>query len=179
MATDQIKQQIDERLAVLVGLPLFVATRAADMATFGFGRLIEREDRGLAHAAEFGLHIQETWRVTRAGKVLFGYGDWHYPPRNSTVAYEEFVERGEVRNRQDDLRDEWMAHGPEAHTVLEAVGSGAGDLAISFADGCTVETFVNQATSVTNGDDEFWRLIGPTSGSADGVHFVVTARGLS
>jgi hypothetical protein len=124
------------------------------MATFGFGRLIERESRrGPVEAPEYGLHIQETWRITRAGAVLLGYGDWHYPPRDSDVAYTDFVERDEKRNRQDDLRDDWIAHGPAAHTVREVTATQAGDLTIVFADRCVLETFVNQSSEGGDGDD--------------------------
>jgi hypothetical protein len=71
VAADEIKRQIDERLAALVSLPVSTAGRAVDMAMFGFGRLVEREGRrGLVGVAEFGLHIQETWRVTRLRRLL-------------------------------------------------------------------------------------------------------------
>jgi hypothetical protein len=145
---------------------------------FGFGRLTEQQGRrGLVQVPEYGLHIQETWRITKAGAVLLGYGDWHYPPRGSAVANDEFVESDEPRNRQDDLRDDWVAHGTAAHTVVEAVGTGAGDLAISFADGCQLATFVNQATRGEELYDEFWRLL-PSGATSGEPHFVVTAHGV-
>jgi hypothetical protein len=174
----QIKDQIDAQLASLIGLPLSDASRAADMATFGFGSLIERQGRrGPVQIPQYRLHIQETWRVTKAGAVLLGYGDYHYPPRGSAVTYHDFVEADEPRNRQDDLRDDWVSHGAAAHTVVEASGSEAGDLAISFADGCQLATFANQASLGGNGDDEFWRLLQPHAAD-DEPDFVVTARGV-
>lgn len=91
----------------------------------------------------------------------------------------DFVERDERRNRQDDLRDDWVVHAPEAHTVREAHGMNAGDLTIVFADGCVLETFVNQASASDDDerDSEFWRLL-PPSVTGDEPHFVVTARGI-
>ena len=173
-----IKREIDEQLAPLVGLPLRDASRVVDMATFWFGRLLTRQSRqGPIEVAEYRLHIQETWRITRDGRVLLGYGDWHYPPRGSTVSYDDFIEKDERHNRQDDLREDWTAHGEEAHTVASAEGSETGDLAIRFVDGCLLDTFVNQATEGDHGDDEFWRLLPPESVHLDGPHFVVTARG--
>jgi hypothetical protein len=172
-----IKEKIEEQLAALIGLPLSDGGRVLDMPTFGFGRLIERQGRrGPAQVAEYRLHILETWRITNASEVLLGYADWHYPPRGSTVAHDDFVEWDEDRNRQDDLREDWIAHGPAAHTVVECRGTEAGDLSISFADGCLLETFVNQATHGENGDDEFWRLLPPPTD--DEPHFVITARGI-
>ncbi len=175
----RIKVQIEEQLSRLIGLPVCAAGRAVDMATFGFGRQIERQARrGLVEIPEYRLHVQETWRITNLGRVLLGYADWHYPPRGSTALYDDFDASDEPRNRQDDLRDDWLAHGPEAHTVAATAGSEAGDLRIDFADGCILETFVNQATSAERGD-EFWRLLPPESISSDAPHFVVTAHGLS
>jgi hypothetical protein len=173
-----IKEKIEERLAALVGLPLCEAGRVLDMPTFGFGRLFERPGRrGPVQVPEYRLHIQETWRVTNAGEVLVGYADWHYPPRGSTVTYDDFVAKDEGRNRQDDLRDDWVAHGTGAHVVVECRGTEAGDLWISFADGCALETFVNQFTQGVNGDDEFWRLLPPPT-MGDEPDFVITARGI-
>ena len=73
-----MKHEIESRLAAIVGLPLCDASRAADMATFGFGRMIDREGRrGRIQVPEYRLHIQETWRIARGHEVLVGYGDWH------------------------------------------------------------------------------------------------------
>jgi hypothetical protein len=172
-----LKEKIEEHLAPLVGLPLSSVARVVDLATFGFGRLIERQGRRPGRVPEFRLHIQETWRVTHGGEVLLGYGDWHYPPRGSAIGYDDFVEQDEDRNHRDDLADDWLAHGVDAHVVVECRGTEAGDLSISFADGCLLETFANQASRGGNGDDEFWRLLSPDP-TGDRPHFVVTARGL-
>jgi hypothetical protein len=175
-----IKRQINEQPTALVGLPLSHVSRAVDMAMFAFGRVVEHQTRrGLVHVPQYSLHIQETWRIQQVGRIVVGYGDWHYPPRGSTVGYDDFVERDASRTRQDDLRDEWLAHGDDAHTVVAATGADAGDLSISFVDGCVLETFVNQASDDEDGDIEFWRLIGPDAGDTDGRHFVVTARGIT
>ncbi len=173
-----IKAEIEAQVASLIGLRLANAGRAVDMATFGFGDMIVRSGpRGPVQLAQYRLHIQETWRVTRDRGVLLGYGDWHYPPRGSVAAYEDFGESDEPRNMQDDLRDDWLRHGPDAHTVVKASGTNAGDLAIAFADGCCLETFVNQASNSETGSDEVCRLIPPPL-TGDEAHFVVTVRGV-
>jgi hypothetical protein len=173
-----IKDEIEAHLTALVGLPVCHAGRALDMATFGFGRLIVREGRrGPRQVPEYSVHIQEAWRIVRAGVVLVGYADWHYPPRGSSILYEDFVEQDAPRSRLDDLIEDWLAHGSKAHLVRSVEGTTAGDLAIAFTDGCVLETFVNQASLGGNGDDEFWRLLPPSS-AGDDNHFVVTARGI-
>jgi hypothetical protein len=148
------------------------------MATFGFGRLTEREThRGRDEVPEYRLHIQSQWRIVRDGALVVGYADWHYPPRGSTAAYWDFRERDESRNRRDDLVDDWVAHGADAHVVREIRGTTTGDLVLTFEDGCLLETFANHATSTDVGDDEFWRLLPPPV-SGDDPHFVVSAHGL-
>lgn len=170
------RTDIDEHLAVLVGLPLAEAGRAVDMATFGFRPVSQRIDRrGPVQVGDIVLHIQETWRIRNGPTVLLGYGDWHYPPDGAPVAYEEFVERDAESNRQDDLRGRWLDHGREAHLVVSAQGRDTGDLEITLADGCVIETFVNQAS--VGDDDELWRLF-ETGEGAGGQHFVVTAHGI-
>ena len=171
-----IKDEIEHELQALVGLPLRYASRAVDMGTFGFGAEHEHVDhRGRAMTvADYRLHIQEIWRIVRAGAILVGYGDYFYPPRDSTVERHDFVARDAARTRRDDLIDDWTAHGD--HVVGEVHGSMTGDLAITFADRCVLETFACSAT-IDDGTDEFWRLIPPRV-TGDEPHFVVTAHGI-
>ncbi len=148
------------------------------MGTFGFGNETDQIVRGKRiTVADYRLHIQEIWRIARQGVILVGYGDYFYPPRGSNVAREDFVARDAPRTRRDDLIDEWSAHGSANHVVGEVRGTNAGDLAVTFKDGCTLETFACSATTDDGGSDEFWRLI-PTRISGDEPHFVVTAHGI-
>jgi hypothetical protein len=148
------------------------------MATFGFGRLVDHEGRnGPVKVPEYRPHIQETWRITNGESILLGRRDWQYPPRNSTVAHRDFREEDEARNLQDDLRDDWLAHGAEAHVVDQTRGFETGDIRISFVDGCMLETFTSQVAHGEDGEDEFWRLLPPESVDGHAPHFVVTARG--
>jgi hypothetical protein len=147
------------------------------MATFGFGRLIERESpRGRRVVPDYRLHIQSPWRIVRDGTMLVGYGDWRYPPSGSAAAHLDFNPSDEPRNRRDDLVDEWVAHSADPHEVAEIHGTTMGDLAMTFDDGCRLETFADQATS-DDGHDEYWRLLPPPVGG-DEPHFVVTAHGI-
>jgi hypothetical protein len=161
-----------------VGLPLAYASRAVDMGTFGFGNETEQLLGGKpTKVADYRLHIQEIWRIVRDGVILVGYGDYFYPPRDSTVAREDFVARDAERTRRDDLIDDWSAHDTASHVVREVHGTIAGDLAITFHDGCMLETFACSATTDLDGSDEFWRLIPPRL-TGDEPHFVVTAHGI-
>ncbi len=173
-----IKDDIERNLASLVGLPVCETGRAVDMATFGFGRLIERDGRrGREVVPEYRLHIQARWRIVRDGTLLVGYRDWRYPPRGSAVDDADFDPSDERRNRRDDLVDDWIAHGAHPHFVREIRGTTLGDLALTFDDGCVLETFADQATS-DDGHDEYWRLLPPPLSGGE-PHFVVTAHGIS
>jgi hypothetical protein len=178
-----LKEQADGALARLVGMPVARWNRLADMAAIGFGPMLPAERRGENFLVpQFDLHIQETWRVSDSdGEVLFGYADWHYPPRGSAVAYGDFDEREARRTHQDDLRDDWLIHGPDAHSVVGAAATMAGDITIEFSDRCRLETFVNQSSVAPEDtlDDEHWRLIEQlTSSPSQTAHFIVTARGV-
>ncbi len=148
------------------------------MGTFGFGHMSMQVRRGKPfEVADYRLHIQEIWRITRGGLILVGYGDYFYPPRGFDVAREDFVARDAERTRRDDLIGDWLAHDSANHIVGEVHGTNAGDLAVTFRDGCTLETFACSATIDTDGSDEFWRLIPPRV-TGDEPHFVVTAHGI-
>ncbi len=148
------------------------------MGTFGFGTETVQVQRGEPiRVADYRLHIQEIWRIVRDGSILVGYADYFYPPRDSAVRREDFVARVAARTRRDDLIDDWSTHTAPGHIVREVRGTGAGDLAIVFEDGCTLETFASSATTDTDGTDEFWRLIPPRVTGFE-PQFVVTAHGI-
>lgn len=172
-----MKRAIDDQVRSLVGLPLCDASRAVDMATFGFGALVSRESRWkpgqIAQIPEFRLHIQCQWRIVRDGAIFVGYGDWHWPPTGSDVEYYDFMEADAPRNHRDDLVAAFTAHGETAHSVDRAEGATTGDLRLEFSDGCVLEIFPNYATR-DDLHDEYWRLLPPD----DGPHFVVSAHGV-
>jgi hypothetical protein len=173
-----IKDEIERELGVLVGLPLAYASRVVDMGTFGFGAESIQVQRGQpVRVADYRLHIQEIWRIVRDGAIVLGYADYFYPPRDSTVRREDFVARVAPRTRRDDLIDAWSTHTAPGHIVREVRGTDAGDLAIVFEDGCTLETFASSATTDEDGSDEFWRLIPPRVTGFE-PQFVVTAHGI-
>jgi hypothetical protein len=172
-----IRREIEAALAPLVGLPLTAASRVVDMATFGFGALpVAAGATGVA--AAYRLHIQEIWRIELEGEILVGYADYFFPPDGSRVARAAFVAREAARTRRDDLVDAWVAHDRDGpHTVAGVRGTRAGDLAITFGDGCVLETFACSASTAADGSDEFWRLIPPrVTGEERGI--VVTAHGV-
>jgi hypothetical protein len=106
------------------------------MAMFGFGQMVSRESRRkqgkVVQVPEFRLHVQCQWRIVSDGAILVGYGDWHWPPTGSGMAYDDFAEADAPRNRRDELVDAFTAHGANAHLVVRAEGATTGDLEIEF-----------------------------------------------
>ena len=148
------------------------------MGTFGFGNETEQVRRGkTSTVADYRLHIQEIWRIVRDGVILVGYGDYFYPPRGSDLAREDFVARDAPRTRRDDLIDDWFATTRRITSSARSAERPPGDLAITFRDACTLETFACSATTDHDGSDEFWRL-GPPWVTGDERHFAVTAHGI-
>jgi len=173
-----IRREIEAALAPLVGLPLTAASRVVDMATFGFGAMPVATAGTTGAVAAYRLHVQEIWRIALEGEILVGYADYFFPPRDSLVARVDFVARDAPRTRRDDLVDDWVAHDPEGpHVVASVRGTRAGDLAITFGDGCVLETFASSVSTAADGSDEFWRLIPPRA-TGDERGIIVTAHGI-
>jgi hypothetical protein len=173
-----VRDEIEQALGPLVALPLCYASHAVDMGTFGFGAETEQVHRGKSMTvADYRLHIQEVWRIVRDGVVLVGYGDWRYPPRGWHVEREDFVPHEAKRSRRDDLIDDWSGHDAADHIVRDVRGTHAGDIAVSFRDGCALETFISSVTADPDDYNERWRLIPPWA-VGDEPHFVVTAHGI-
>jgi hypothetical protein len=147
------------------------------MGTFTFGAQRGAPLADPGDIAEYRLHVQEIWRIVRGAGILVGYGDYFYPPAGSPVARAAFVARDAQRTRRDELIEVWMAHGRAAHVVRSVGGTDAGDLAITFEDGCTLETFACSVSTSADGSDEFWRLVPPRAAGLE-APFVVTAHGI-
>ena len=121
---------------VLIGKAMWTCRRAADMATFQFGRRIQvRTLKGeAAEVGEYSLHVQCPWRIIRNETILVGSGD-------------------------DRLLVALFEGGREF--MVEAVDLGkAGTLRIDFEKGFRLELFPNDSS-----DDEHWRLFGTADDS--------------
>lgn len=66
-----MKIKIENVLSCLVGLPLESAGRAANIVWFGFGDLLTIKNRKGTErkVAEFALHVQCSWRITKEKNI--------------------------------------------------------------------------------------------------------------
>lgn len=83
-----VKDKIKQQLSLLIGLPLSIARRAADMLVLHFGTIREIEggikvgkragEKG--SVGDFSLHIQCPWRLEESDGIITGRGDLYISP---------------------------------------------------------------------------------------------------
>lgn len=163
-----IAAQVEQHLRPLVGLPLSVARRAADLRNFQFGamRAVERGTVG-----EWALHIQCPWRIEGPEGIVTGRSDL-WKPTETPVDWDSWdYEQGNV---QDQRMLEWLG-APDPATrscrnvtgllvVEQVVGDDYGGAVIHLSGGYRLVLFPAGTAS------EDWRLFQP---GTDGPHFVV------
>ncbi len=146
------REQIEQRLSVLIGLDLSGAGRAADMLTLQFGPLREMATkRGtVKHVGAWALHIQCAWKIEYANEVFAGAPDFA-------------VSDEATRAKLERIRGLIVDNGP---FMVERVAVGDnGNVSISMSR--QLHLYI---TTDAEPDEEDWRFFEP--GSA-GKHFVV------
>jgi hypothetical protein len=164
------KEQIQCALKVLIGLPLSIARRAADMRNFHFGsiRIIEKGSAG-----DYALHIQCPWRIEGPNGIVTG-GDDLWEPANEQD-YDENWDYDKTENLQDSkLKDLLKGYNVRTRSyinktdklVVEAIeATENADLMIVLTGGYKIRIFP------CGGRAEDWRFFKPES---DERHFVIS-----
>jgi hypothetical protein len=163
-----LKEEIEHQLTCLIGLPLVMAGRAADMRLFHFGAVRPTERRSVG---EYALHIQCAWRLDSPRGIITGRSDLYRVPNGEWVS-EDWDYSGDTL--QDTRLRELLGHQDpitgvllesEKQLIVERVeGSSFGDTVIYLSKGYRLVIF----PSGTRG--EAWRLFRPGS---EEEHFVV------
>src|SRR2546425_8610409 len=67
-----VRAEIESATAALIGKPLWMCRRAADMATFQFGGRIKGVDYygRPSQVGDYALHVQCAWRITRGDEIV-------------------------------------------------------------------------------------------------------------
>ncbi len=162
---DSMKAVIERAITPLIGMPIWGWGRAADLASFQFGRERQVADsrRAAKIVGEYALHVQCDWRIIQEEKIVVGYRDVYSPPRDFGDQ-SKFDWRSEKRNRRDDLLDSIFAGGSR---VVESIDVGlAGYLRIFLGSRLWLEVFPNDSE-----EHEHWRLFRPYTNEP---HLVVT-----
>jgi hypothetical protein len=157
----------ESALRPLVGRYLTRVGRAVDLEAFCFDPVGDGADNhDLAGRA--WLHVQCSWRILRAGRILVGYTDMVDPPSDWPGG--DFDPNASGPTRRDELTyayiDERQAN---RRRVVTVETSARGDATITFDDDTVLELFPDAASPGV----EYWRLLAP-----DGSHAVMTGAGL-
>ncbi|WP_322104967.1 hypothetical protein [Paraburkholderia sp. J41] len=146
------REQIEQRLSVLIGLDLSAAGRAADMLTLQFGPLREMTTkRGtVKRVGAWALHVQCDWKIERANEIFADASDFTVSDEGTRATLERI--RGLIADG-----------GPL--TVERVVVGDSGNVSISMPRRLCL-TIVTDAAP----DDEDWRFFEPGS---DRKHFVI------
>jgi hypothetical protein len=161
---------------VLAGLPMWGASRSADLVTLQFGerRTVPGRDGGERTVGTCALHIACPWRLAAPDRVLVGSGDLLTPADpDADLDTFDWDEPGAswLDVRLGELAE---AHAADPPVVEAATADEYGGLQLSLTGGLALELFPN-STPTGHVSTEFWRLLRP--GTTD-PHFVVGTFGV-
>lgn len=165
-----MKEKIQQAASALIGLPLWDAGRAADLAWFAFGdRRTVKDFRGdPKEVGEFALHVHCGWRIVQNERVIVGHRDLYYPAGAGSECQAipaDFNWDVQGANRMDE-RLKQLFENPPAGMIVKRIEVGlAGALQLFFENEAVLEIFPNDSF-----DEEHWRLFRPYRGEQ---HFVV------
>jgi hypothetical protein len=160
---------IDQLLRALVGEPMWTSRRAADMATFQFGKRIkERDYYGRpSEIGEYAMHVQCAWRIVKGDAVIVGSRDLHHP---ASAADDDTIPEGFDWDREHNRRDKLIESffDGRSFTVRHVTLGAAGTCRIEFDDAVMLEIFPDDSFA-----HEHWRLFSTLDTNAQ---LIVTGR---
>jgi hypothetical protein len=149
-----MRTEPSQLLRALVGKTMWTSRRAADMATFQFGRRIQVKDYygRPSEIGEYAMHVQCAWRIVRDDNVIVGSRDLYYPAgdtQNDSIP--ESFDWDRDQNRRDNLLESLFSG--RGFTVRSVHLAAAGMCRIEFDEDASLEIFPDD--SLTH---EHWRL---------------------
>jgi hypothetical protein len=158
-----------------MGLPMWGASRAANMLTLQFGKPRQSESlNGPGSAGDYALHVSCSWRLAGATGILVASGDL-FTPADPDADLETFdwdiagASWWDVR-----MRELFEAQAASPPTVTTFVADALGGFRLVLSGGLELEVFPDSAP-VPHVETEYWRLLRP--GLAD-PHVVVGTTGI-
>lgn len=171
-----MKEQIEQQLSVLVGLPLIRAGRAVDLEWFEFGEPHKRTRRDgvIIDVGEYALHLQCAWRIRTTHEIVVASHDVYYPPGDSRDSPDDFDWDIPNGNRRDHCMNSFLREHTSHPLIVTAVEADeVGSVKVSFTDNFVLDVFPNY--SFTDADWELWRFF---QIDTDASHFVITGQGI-
>jgi hypothetical protein len=167
-----VKNQIEQALSVLIGLPLQHAGRAADMEMFHFGDLQSVAGRhGTVMVGEYRLHVQCVWRIVGDTGIIVASKDRYYPAGDPYADEDDFDWSAQRVNRCDERITAFFKEQDGTHFLVEAVAAdNVGGVRLQLSGGFLLDIFPDDSL-----EGEYWRLV-PRAPAI--THFVVTGQGI-
>ncbi len=167
-----MREQIEDALTELIGLPLESTGRAADMQVFQFGAPHPYELRGrTVTAGVCSLHIQCAWRISGPPGIVVASRDYYYPAGDPNTEPADFDPSEPMSNRRDERIQHFLAeHRDPLLTVEQIAADLLGGFRLTLSAGFALDVFPNDSLP-----DEHWRLL---TRLKDDKHFVVTGQGI-
>jgi len=171
-----VKDDIDQALAPLVGLPMWAASRTADRLTLQFGerqRVVDDEG-GEREVGLYALDVACPWRLAAPDRILVGSGDLLTPadPEEEIETFDWDVPGASWLDVR--LEEVAAAHASSPPAVAAIDADPFGGVRLTLSGALALELF---PTSTPTGHvaTEFWRLL--RLGAAE-PHFVVGTFGV-
>jgi hypothetical protein len=181
-----VKDEIEQHLGLLIGLPLSIARRAIDMLVLLFGTVREVEsginvgkragEKGTS--SDFSLHIQCPWRLENSDGIVTGRGDLYFSAETGEY-FDDLVDGDTCYEFGKNLQDKKIGEllqglDPITHSymnttkllVVEKVDAdNFGGATIYLSGGYQLSMFPYSSQT------EHWRLL---QGATNEKHFVVS-----
>jgi hypothetical protein len=168
-----VKEQIEQVLQVLVGMPLWCAGRAGDLEWFHFGgrHAVVDQRYGLKVVGDYALHVQCSWRIVGTAGIIVASQDRYYPAGDPDQVSEDFEWDQSGANRCDERISLFFAERKQNPLVVESVQADhIGSFSLTLSDGYVFEVFPDDSL-----EGEHWRLFQP---AMEGGDFVLTGQGI-
>ncbi len=165
---------VEAALHVLVGQPMLLTRRAADMEMFHFGarRAVTERHGAISSVGTYALHVQCTWRLVGPMGIVTGRHDLYSPAGDSDREEADFQWEVSGSNRRDERLAAFFAQWSAAPPVVVGVQADAvGSLTLTLSGGFTFDVFPDDSLA-----GEHWRLLDLSRASVR-RHFVVTGIG--
>lgn len=169
-----MKEQIEQTLKAVVGMPLWSIGRVVSLEWFHFGaqcRTLPDKNGNTELVGEYILHVECAWRITGPDGIVAGSRDRLYPAGSDPYKdLENFEWDKPGVNRCDERIALFLEKRANDPLVVEAVQADlVGSLHLVLSDGYALEVFPDDSIG-----GEYWRFF---QSSTDAKHFVFTGRG--
>ncbi|MBK9928182.1 MAG: hypothetical protein IPP66_23185 [Anaerolineales bacterium] len=170
-----MKNEIEDTLKVLIGLPLWDAGRAASLEWFSFGwqrNTITMRNGKTKVVSDYSLHTEATWHIVNNKRIVVASQDRLYPAgENPYKDLSDFDWDKPGVNRCDERISQFIEEHKESPLVVQSLeANDLGGLKLYLSKKTILEIF--PASSL---DCEYWRFFEPENTTK---HFVITAHGI-